>query len=69
MPGLFGTLLTVGERFISFEIETIDSHTSVEAVLKWEDITSAQNICTRNPGFGRGHGALAIRVLREMATS
>lgn len=69
MPGLFGMLLTVEARFISFEIETNEHHTSVETMLKWEDVTSAQNISIRNPGFGAGYGALAIQVLREMAAA
>lgn len=69
MPGLFGTLLTAEERFISFEIETDNSHASAESMLKWEDITSVQNISARNPGFGAGYGALAIQVLGEMAAT
>ncbi len=62
MPSLIGVLLTQGERFISFEIDTDPSVT----VYQWEDVTAAQNLSEHNRGTGIGDGALAIRILRGL---
>jgi hypothetical protein len=66
MPRLFGVLLTDAERFIEFEIETDESHSSVELVESWLDVTERQNLDTKNRGIGVGNGALAIKVLHEL---
>lgn len=66
MPRLFGTLLTSNERFIEFEIETDETHSKVESVEAWRDVTDAQNLSAHNRGIGVGTGALAIQVLREI---
>ena len=66
MPRLFGMLLTKSERFIEFEIETDESHSLVELVESWRDVTEGQNLGEHNRGIGVGQGALAIKVLREV---
>jgi hypothetical protein len=66
MPRLFGVMLTSSERFIRFEIETDEMHSSVELVEVWRDVTENQNINVRNRGIGVGAGASAIEVLREL---
>lgn len=69
MPELKGMLLTSEERFIQFGIETNPSHTLINAVVTWEDVTSMQNFSIRNPGIGAGYGALAEKILHEMKNS
>lgn len=66
MPRLFGMLLTKSERFIEFEIETDESHSLVELVESWRDVSESQNLGEHNRGIGVGQGALAIKVLREV---
>lgn len=66
MPKLFGVLLTLEEKFISFELDTNKNHVSVEFVEEWQDITSEQNLSFSNAGIGAGYGALAVQVLREI---
>jgi len=66
MPRLFGVMLTSSERFIRFEIETDEQHSSVELVEVWCDVTENQNLNINNRGIGAGAGALAIEVLREL---
>jgi hypothetical protein len=66
MPRLFGVLLTDAERFIEFEIETDECHSSVELVECWRDVTEAQNLGIHNRGIGVGNGALAIKVLHDL---
>lgn len=66
MPRLLGVLLTDAERFIEFEIETDESHSSVELVESWRDVTETQNLGINNRGIGVGNGALAIKVLHEL---
>jgi hypothetical protein len=66
MPRLFGLLLTQDERFIDFAIDTDETHRVVKSLSTWEDVTAAQNAGLRNRGFGAGHGAIAIKVLRAL---
>ena len=66
MPRLFGVLLTSSERFIEFEIETDESHSTIELVEAWRDVTEGQNLNAHNRGIGIGAGALAIKVLHEL---
>jgi len=66
MPRLFGIMLTGAERFIQFEIETDVSHTKLELVDVWRDVTAQQNLSFHNPGVGIGAGALALQILREL---
>ncbi|MCW7540956.1 hypothetical protein OOT46_24345 [Aquabacterium sp. A7-Y] len=61
-----GLLLTQDERFIAFEIDTDEAHHIVKSVQMWTDVTHEQNCSEHNRGIGAGHGALAIRVLREL---
>ncbi|WP_431477979.1 hypothetical protein [Massilia eburnea] len=65
MPSLSGLLLTNAGRFIEFEIDTDASHTKVESVDLWDDVTDRQNLSSHNRGTGLGKGALAMKVLRE----
>ncbi len=66
MPSLSGTLLTLEEKFMAFEIDTDKNHVSVELVEEWRDVTSEQNLNLSNAGIGAGYGALAVQVLREI---
>lgn len=66
MPSLSGLLLTDAGRFIEFEIDTDASHTKVESVDLWDDVTDQQNLSSHNRGTGVGRGALAIKVLHEL---
>lgn len=66
IPELEGILLTSEGRFIEFDIETDPSHTLINVVLTWKDVTSMQNLSLNNPGFGAGYGALALKILQEM---
>lgn len=63
MPRLFGVLLTGAERFIEFEIDTDETHSKIELVEAWRDVTEDQDL---NP---QGRGTLAIKVLRELNQS
>ena len=66
MPRLFGILLTNSGRFIEFEIETDESHSTIENVETWRDVTEKQNLNIQNRGTGIGTGALALKVLHEL---
>jgi len=66
MPRLFGMLVTQSERFIEFGIETDETHSVVELVESWCDVTESQNLSEHNRGTGVGKGLLAIRVLHEL---
>lgn len=66
MPSLSGLLLTNAGRFIEFEIDTDPSHTKVESVDLWDDVTDGQNLNSHNRGTGMGRGALAVKVLHEL---
>jgi hypothetical protein len=66
MPRLFGLLLTNSGNFIEFEIETDDSHSRIELVETWRDVTEKQNLNVQNRGTGIGAGALALKVLHEL---
>lgn len=66
MPALFGLLLTDRERFISFELDTDPQHQQVTAVECWQDVTDQQNMAENNPGIGKGYGAIALSVRREL---
>jgi len=66
MPAIFGLLVTQNERFIRFEIDTDSGHQLVKAVETWNDVTAAQDLSLHNRGTGAGHGALALKVLREL---
>jgi hypothetical protein len=68
MPRLFGQLLNQHERFITFEIDTDQSHCVNEHVDSWIDVTADQNMSLHNPGTGMGHGAIALKVLRALNT-
>jgi hypothetical protein len=69
MPRLFGMLLTNSGRFIEFEIETDESHSRIELVEAWCDVTEKQNLNVQNRGTGIGTGALALKVLHELNAS
>jgi len=64
MPSLFGVLLTSEERFIQFEIDSIEGKIDV---YEWADITDTQNLNKHNRGIGVGYGALAIEVLHALS--
>lgn len=66
MPSLSGLLLTTAGRFIEFEIDTDASHTKIESVDLWDDVTDRQNLSAHNRGTGVGRGALAMKVLHEL---
>jgi len=65
MPRLFGLLLTESERFIRFEIDTDERHTTIGLVEAWRDVTEEQNLSMHNRGTGAGEGALGIKILHE----
>jgi hypothetical protein len=66
MPSLFGMLLTNTERFIEFEIDADESHSTVRCVEAWRDVTADQNLSMHNRGIGAAKGALALKVLHEL---
>lgn len=66
MPEIWGELITDTERFIAFELETDETHQILRRVEAWRDITDEQNFVEHNPGFGKGFGAIAMRVHREL---
>jgi hypothetical protein len=68
MPRLFGQLLSQHERFIAFEIDTDQSHSVIESVDAWTDVTADQYVSLHNPGTGIGRGAIALKVLRALNT-
>ncbi|TBU72000.1 hypothetical protein DNK06_23015 [Pseudomonas daroniae] len=62
MPRLIGTILTDKGRFVDFELDTDETHTELNSVDLWDDITDLQNFSTHNKGKGVGYGALALSV-------
>ncbi|MBX8502988.1 hypothetical protein K5D43_14770 [Pseudomonas cichorii] len=66
MPCLFGLLLTQTERFIAFELDTDIAHRKLQAVDRWEDISDQQDYSVSKKGIGKGFGAIALEVRRQM---
>jgi len=64
--GLGGMLLTADYRFFTFELELNAALTDVVFVHEFTDVTSQQNMSTKNKGTGKGFGALALTVLRAV---
>ncbi len=66
MPNLFGMLLTPAEQFITFEIETDDTHEHVVSLEKWKDVTAELDHSCHKRGTGKGFATLALEVRRGM---
>jgi hypothetical protein len=66
MCPLSGTLLSDKGRFIDFELDTDETHSTLTSVELWQDITDVQNFSTHNKGKGIGYGALALKVQRRL---
>ncbi len=66
MPRLFGRLLTQTEHFIAFEIDTDITHRELQSVDRWEDISAQQDYSVSKKGIGKGYGAIALEVRRQL---
>lgn len=66
MPRLYGLLLNQEEQFIAFEIDTDSTHSYVESVGQWADVSTHQDYTLRKPGSGKGFAAIALQVRREL---
>jgi hypothetical protein len=66
MPRLFGLLLTQTDRFIAFEIDTDIAHRKLQTVDRWEDISAQQDYSLSKKGIGKGFGAIALEVRRQL---
>lgn len=66
MPRLYGLLLNQEEQFIAFEIDTDSTHSYVESVSQWADVSTHQDYTLRKPGSGKGFAAIALQVRREL---
>lgn len=64
MPALFGRLVSQDQRFIEFEIDTVDG-IQIEC---WNDVTDAYNFSQHNRGIGVGMGALVLKVFQDFDT-
>lgn len=69
MPRLFGRLLTQTEHFIAFEIDTDITHRELQAVDRWEDISAQQDYSVSKKGIGKGYGAIALEVRRQLLST
>ncbi|WP_162059917.1 hypothetical protein [Undibacterium sp. KW1] len=63
---VMGTILNQQEKFIEFEIETSQQHQLISSIEAWLDVTAQTNICEHNRGTGRGAGAMALEIRREL---
>ncbi len=63
---VMGTILSQEEKFIEFEIETSQQHQLINSIEVWLDVTAQTNICEHNRGTGRGAGAMALEIRREL---
>lgn len=66
MPRLFGLLLTQTEHFIAFEIDTDITHRELQSVDRWEDVSAQQDYSVSKKGIGKGYGAIALEVRRQL---
>lgn len=66
---LMGTLLSQEEKFIKFEIETDHQYQIINSIYSWLDVTARTNVGEHNRGTGRGAGAMALKIRRELCAS
>ncbi|MFZ6733724.1 hypothetical protein ACO0LG_17485 [Undibacterium sp. Ji42W] len=65
---LMGTILSQQEKFIEFEIETSQQHQLINSIEVWLDVIAQTNVHEHNRGTGRGAGAMALEIRRELCT-
>jgi hypothetical protein len=66
---LMGTLLSQQEKFIEFEIETDHQYQNIISIYIWLDVTAQTNVREHNRGTGKGAGAMALEIRRQLCDS
>jgi|SRR6056297_2310802 len=63
---IVGHILSQDRQFFDFDLDCDAHGQSIIEIHEWADKTSEHNMSSKNPGYGKGQGCIAIEVQRQL---